>query len=869
MDHADLVAEINLVEKMTPAERLKHAKKRRAYQLKQYNHYEKKIDKESSKKRKNTHLNNMKRPSKRHKKGSVDFVDNIKILEAAARNDVEEVRLMVSHNVDPNLTNEDGLTALHQCCIDESQEMLSLLLEYGADVNARDSELWTPLHAAATCGHIQLCEILVLHNADLLAVNADGNMPYDICEDEATLDFVENEMAKRGITQEQIDETRLVTERHMLEDLKNYLAEGKSLEDVRDENGVSPLHIAAANGYLEVGKFLLDHKVPVNIRDDDSWEPIHAAACWQQSLMLDLLVQHGADIDSKTKMHDTPFDICEDPDIKQKILDMKDELENKKKKSSGSVRKNNRPNNRSLSNSPMSYLFNSNSSISDKTPFSASMRRSSMRGEKSQLFMKEVKEEAAHFGLRAGDSNEDIPDEDDEDEDEEEKVPGIANVNDVELIFDDMNGNELPAIQSHSDLPHPHMNGNHQPEPGKRVIPPLRELGEGVRPRTNLSAHLKQPTTVISSLLIPTPPSSSWAGSSGVPSQKSPVDARHGSTTNTKTTIGGETKSSVSFGEKTKSPATTTVTATGKLVTPKTSPLDSVSGHSKGTSTVPKSTSSTKPITSKSSTKATPTTTTTSSFSAISSISAPKGSTGTTPKASAPTGPKEKSKENADPSLQKQAISGKPPGSAVTQPSGTSVQPQLNIPSVLNEVPGANNSANETPKLKPRSESRYPTGGSLTGTTLIDLKRQRIEKYNRSGASNCNGGTNNNSLGASAAGSSGGSTAKTSSLDSEIQNMFLANVLADRSPIHSPSLGKNGHNSGLPPSGTDSNRNSNSSLNTVGTQSGNNNNNMTTGPRTTSMINGNQQSMRKFSASSSVQVIGGDDDEKRNCCIII
>ena len=35
-------------------------------------------------------------------------------------------------------------------------------------------------------------------NADLLAVNADGNMPYDICEDEDTLDFVENEMAKRG-----------------------------------------------------------------------------------------------------------------------------------------------------------------------------------------------------------------------------------------------------------------------------------------------------------------------------------------------------------------------------------------------------------------------------------------------------------------------------------------------------------------------------------------------------------------------------------------------------------------------------------------------------------------------------------------------
>lgn len=34
--------------------------------------------------------------------------------------------------------------------------------------------------------------------ANLLAVNADGNMPYDLCEDEATLSFIESEMAKRG-----------------------------------------------------------------------------------------------------------------------------------------------------------------------------------------------------------------------------------------------------------------------------------------------------------------------------------------------------------------------------------------------------------------------------------------------------------------------------------------------------------------------------------------------------------------------------------------------------------------------------------------------------------------------------------------------
>lgn len=34
--------------------------------------------------------------------------------------------------------------------------------------------------------------------ADVLAVNADGNMPYDLCEDEATLELIEMVMAEKG-----------------------------------------------------------------------------------------------------------------------------------------------------------------------------------------------------------------------------------------------------------------------------------------------------------------------------------------------------------------------------------------------------------------------------------------------------------------------------------------------------------------------------------------------------------------------------------------------------------------------------------------------------------------------------------------------
>lgn len=121
--------------------------------------------------------------------------------------------------------------------------------------------------------------ICLIRGADLLAVNADGNMPYDICEDETTLDYIESEMAKRGITQEMIDDIRASTEYEMLFDLKKLAEQGGDLE-YRDAQGATPLHIAAANGYSSVVEFLLDNHVSTDVVDNDLWQPIHAAACW-------------------------------------------------------------------------------------------------------------------------------------------------------------------------------------------------------------------------------------------------------------------------------------------------------------------------------------------------------------------------------------------------------------------------------------------------------------------------------------------------------------------------------------------------------------------------------------------------------------
>lgn len=58
-----------------------------------------------------------------------------------------------------------------------------------------------PCVPVAGCPSVHSCVsacISAPSGADLLAVNADGNMPYDLCEDEATLELLEVAMAEQG-----------------------------------------------------------------------------------------------------------------------------------------------------------------------------------------------------------------------------------------------------------------------------------------------------------------------------------------------------------------------------------------------------------------------------------------------------------------------------------------------------------------------------------------------------------------------------------------------------------------------------------------------------------------------------------------------
>ncbi|XP_065128481.1 protein phosphatase 1 regulatory inhibitor subunit 16B [Paramisgurnus dabryanus] len=319
-NHLELLTELQQLDKVPSLERLRAAQKRRAQQLKRWAVYEKEMQtkkRKADKRRCNGSHGNMLENRKR-----VSFSANVALLEASARNDSDEVRYLLKNKISPDLCNEDGLTALHQCCIDNYEDMVRILLAHGATVNAQDNELWTPLHAAATCGHTGLVKILIQHGADLLAVNSDGNMPYDLCEDDPTLDIIETAMANRGITQEMINETRAAVERRMLGDIQKLIQDGADVNQ-HDPQGAALLHIAAANGYAQAAELLLESGARTDMRDSDGWQPLHAAACWGQVHVAELLVSHGANLNAKTYMEETPIDLCEDEEFRNHLLELK------------------------------------------------------------------------------------------------------------------------------------------------------------------------------------------------------------------------------------------------------------------------------------------------------------------------------------------------------------------------------------------------------------------------------------------------------------------------------------------------------------------------------------------------------------------
>lgn len=150
---------------------------------------------------------------------------------------VMELLLAYKADVDAREENSDGMTALHLAGYLGSgsadyTDVATILIAHGANMNARDSYGYTPLHQAAIHNHAKVAELLISHGAD---VNATDTV-----------------------------------------------------------HGTTPLHYSVDRKFFGMTELLLTHGANVNARDDDDYTPLHYAAqgrWWDSSDSVKQLVE--------------------------------------------------------------------------------------------------------------------------------------------------------------------------------------------------------------------------------------------------------------------------------------------------------------------------------------------------------------------------------------------------------------------------------------------------------------------------------------------------------------------------------------------------------------------------------------------------
>ncbi|NXW77610.1 MYPT2 phosphatase, partial [Hirundo rustica] len=196
-----------------------------------------------------------------------------------------------------------------QACIDENLDMVKFLVENGANVNQQDNEGWTPLHAVASCGYLNIAEFLISHGANVAAVNSEGEVPSDIAEEAAMKDLLLEQVKKQGVD---LELSRKEEEQQMLQDARQWLNSGR-IEDVKQpRTGATALHVAAAKGYSEVMRLLIQAGFNLNVQDNDGWTPLHAAAHWGVKEACSILAEALCDMDIRNKLGQTPFDVADE-----------------------------------------------------------------------------------------------------------------------------------------------------------------------------------------------------------------------------------------------------------------------------------------------------------------------------------------------------------------------------------------------------------------------------------------------------------------------------------------------------------------------------------------------------------------------------
>jgi ankyrin repeat protein len=172
-----------------------------------------------------------------------------------------------------------------------------LIAEYPEHVNARGGKEMTPIHAAASGGHVDILQLLQGHGADLGSRNKHGETPLHGASWSGKLDAGQCllDLGADVNARNEDDWTPLFhAVFHGYTEFARMLLERGAVIDARSVFGSSPLHAAVRGGEVQAVRLLLEHGAEVNARDSRGWTPSRWKSTLKQE-MVELLVEYGAE----------------------------------------------------------------------------------------------------------------------------------------------------------------------------------------------------------------------------------------------------------------------------------------------------------------------------------------------------------------------------------------------------------------------------------------------------------------------------------------------------------------------------------------------------------------------------------------------